>query len=540
MLRVERLSRCAQELLRLARRRPAARPRVLAEVGGLDSRALRDALREAVASHIVVAATTAATRSATRCCARSSTTTCCPASAPSCTLRSPRALRSASRSATAAPITAAIAHHYAAAGDQPAALAAAVRAAAAAERVTRTARRRRCYERALELWDRVDDPEPLAGRDRVELLRRAADGGRPGRRPGPPGGTPRGALGLVDDSGASRTVRPSCTRSANALWHLNRTGRDLSRCSSGRSRCSRGTSRAPKRASLLGSMAKKRMLQARFGAAERYAREALTVARPLGNREAEARALNALGVAMSGQGDLRGRHRVAARVARDRARARPVGCEEGSALPRISRTCSRWPGRTEEGLAVVRDGMTTGLPGEQPTARQAGSSCDDRRVQLLPGRVGRGRATRAAGELAAMTDHTLAYWYTVAQHARVRPRRPRHPPRRALDGPRTRAAWLDRAPVRRPAWDFAAELAVGAATSRSHARRSTRRSTRSSTARTTSFAHHGAVRRRTARRGRRRHRSPAIAATSRPLSSCSRARAPCSSAPGSRPSPGGL
>jgi DNA-binding CsgD family transcriptional regulator/tetratricopeptide (TPR) repeat protein len=63
-----------------------------------------------------------------------------------------------------------IAHHFHAAGDQPKALAAAVRAADRAHRVHAFREAAALYERALELWDRVDDPEQLAGTDHAALL----------------------------------------------------------------------------------------------------------------------------------------------------------------------------------------------------------------------------------------------------------------------------------------------------------------------------------------------------------------------------------
>ena len=65
-----------------------------------------------------------------------------------------------------AHVTAQAAHHWAAAGDQPQALAAAVRAALAAERVNAFGEAQALFERALGLWERVEDPERLAGSTR--------------------------------------------------------------------------------------------------------------------------------------------------------------------------------------------------------------------------------------------------------------------------------------------------------------------------------------------------------------------------------------
>ena len=102
MLRIERLSPDAQELLRRARRRPAARPRDPgARRSGADPRVPGCARRSPRRSSSPT--TRASTRSATRCCARWSPTTCCPASAPSCTSRSPTRWR---RAPPASPPTA--------------------------------------------------------------------------------------------------------------------------------------------------------------------------------------------------------------------------------------------------------------------------------------------------------------------------------------------------------------------------------------------------------------------------------------------------
>ncbi len=68
-----------------------------------------------------------------------------------------------------------LAHHWQAADDLPAALEAAVRASAEAVAAYAFAESARHCERALALWDQVDDPERVAGLDRAALLIRAAD-----------------------------------------------------------------------------------------------------------------------------------------------------------------------------------------------------------------------------------------------------------------------------------------------------------------------------------------------------------------------------
>jgi DNA-binding CsgD family transcriptional regulator/tetratricopeptide (TPR) repeat protein len=67
-----------------------------------------------------------------------------------------------------------VAVHWYRARDRPNALAWSVRAAAEADAVHAYAEALGHYERALELWDRVSDPQARAGMDHVEVLRRAA------------------------------------------------------------------------------------------------------------------------------------------------------------------------------------------------------------------------------------------------------------------------------------------------------------------------------------------------------------------------------
>ena len=227
---------------------------------------------------------TRATASGTPCCARWSTTTCCPASAPSCTPRSRARSRSASRAASGgAHITAQAAHHWVAAGDQPRALAAAVRAALAAERVNAFGEAQALFERALGLWERVEDPEQVTGLEEVELLRRAAYAADQAGDP-----TRQEAL-------LRRALEPRRTRRRILDWprpctngSASRSGASTSRTPRSR-RCSDGLALLPEgeqsaeRAKLLSQLAKRRMLQARSrrGRGVR-AVEAIAVARAVG------------------------------------------------------------------------------------------------------------------------------------------------------------------------------------------------------------------------------------------------------------------
>ena len=128
-LRIERLGEDAQEIVRVLSAGGQLDDAVLAEVSGLDRRALRDGLRETVASHIVVlhgeryALRHALLREAVY-------DDLLPGERAELHRALARALeeQAAATGHSSAQRAAAIAHHYLAAGDQPAALAAAARA----------------------------------------------------------------------------------------------------------------------------------------------------------------------------------------------------------------------------------------------------------------------------------------------------------------------------------------------------------------------------------------------------------------------------
>ncbi len=117
-----------------------------------------------------------ATRSATPCWPRWPTTTCSPASAGGSTGRVPRRWR-ARPTPTGAPAAAhwaELAHHWAHAHEPVKAFEASLEAAAAAEATYAFEASLHQYERVIELWTSVPDPEGLAGADQAEILLRAA------------------------------------------------------------------------------------------------------------------------------------------------------------------------------------------------------------------------------------------------------------------------------------------------------------------------------------------------------------------------------
>ena len=257
---------------------------------------------------------------------------------------------------TGAHITAQVAQHWRAAGDQPRALAAAVRAAGAAERVNAAAETQALLERALELWERVPDAEGLAGSGRVDVLVRAAAAADAAGDPSRQEALLRRALELVPEDDARRRAALLLELS-HALWNLHRQNETIEVLDSALALLPEGEQSA-QRARLLGAKAKKAMLQARFAEAEGVAREALAVAEAVGDRESEAVALNALGIAVGGRGDLDcGIEHL--REALEIARAEGLVFQEGSAWINLG-DLLHLAGRTREGLAVVREAEEVG------------------------------------------------------------------------------------------------------------------------------------------------------------------------------------
>src|SRR5439155_1213096 len=128
------------------------------ETSGLDPATLRAALREAVASHLVVAQPDDRYTFRHALLREVVVDDLLPGERTDLHRGLAEALeRRADKAPADAQLLAGIAHHYAAAGDQPAALATSVRAAVAADAVHAHGEAAALLERALDLWDRVPD-----------------------------------------------------------------------------------------------------------------------------------------------------------------------------------------------------------------------------------------------------------------------------------------------------------------------------------------------------------------------------------------------
>jgi DNA-binding CsgD family transcriptional regulator len=366
MLRVERLSAPAQELIRWLACQPAADHALVAAVTGLDASELRDALREAVASHIVVTVREESYGFRHALLREVVYDDLLPGERIEMHGALARALEERVEAGErGAHITAQAAHHWFASGDQPHALAGAVRAALAAERVNAFGEAQALFERALALWERVADPESVAGIDQVELLRRAAsasdDAGDPVRQEA----LLRRALSLVGEDADPRAAALLLERVSQSLWSQHRQDEAIEELK-------RGLALLPpdepsrERATLLSHLAKKRMVQSRFADTMEIGEEAIAVARAAGNRQAEGRALNALGTAIGMQGDAEAGVKM---LRESLAIARELGLpwDEGGAWANIADVL-HLAGRTREAVEVAREGLEAELDSPWRTA----------------------------------------------------------------------------------------------------------------------------------------------------------------------------
>jgi ATP/maltotriose-dependent transcriptional regulator MalT len=302
MLRVEALGDVTQEALRWVSAAQRIEHDVLEEASDLDPRELRDALREAVAHHVLasqfdgrIAFRHALLREAVY-------DDLLPGEHGELHLRLATVLEDRLQGTPCVGLdqAAEIAHHFDAAGDQPAALRTAVRAALTAERVHAEGEAAVFYERALVLWDRVNDPERLAGCDHIALLARAAaahqfDYSRCIH-------LLKSALNEIDQEAEPARAALLLERLGKARWN---SGKGQIALEAWDAALALLPAQPPteERAQLLAAKASGLMLWGRYNDALAMADEALAVADAVGSRRVRIHALNTKGVCLRGGGE---------------------------------------------------------------------------------------------------------------------------------------------------------------------------------------------------------------------------------------------
>ena len=218
LVRVERLSQPTQAVLEILAVAQRADEELLAATSHFGPTELRDALREAIDSQIVIARDDGVYVFRHALLREVIHDGLLPGERSECHRAMAAALedRLADGDTRAEMYFAAsIASHYAAAGDQPAALGAYINAAHSAIRLYAFGEAADMLERALELWSRVPDPETHAGADHAKLLVQAGIANRNA------GDGPR-ALHLIRAAVAAIDADADPHRAAAALNQLSR------------------------------------------------------------------------------------------------------------------------------------------------------------------------------------------------------------------------------------------------------------------------------------------------------------------------------
>jgi ATP/maltotriose-dependent transcriptional regulator MalT len=360
MLRVERLSPAAQEVLRWLACQ-SLDDRLLEQLTPLDSAQLREGLREAVGSQIAVAVADGSYRFRHALLREVVYDDLLPGERAELHAAIARCLEQAIElEGERVHLTAEVAHHWLAAGDQPAALAASVRAAAAAERVNAFHESLSLLERALGLWERVPDPEQLAGRTQVELLMQAANAADVSGDAARQETLLERTLELVDEQAEPSRVATVLERMSRALWSLNRQDESVDTIRRALALLPEGE-QSRERAALLAALARAHMLQSRYGEAIREARGALAVARAIDDRDDEVRALNVLGTALGNRGEAE-EGAAALREALEISRDAGLEREVTNAYINLADVL-HVNGRTDQALEVAQEGLACAAPG---------------------------------------------------------------------------------------------------------------------------------------------------------------------------------
>ena len=302
-----------------------------------------------------------------------------------------------------AHITAQVAHHWGAAGDQPRAFAAAARAGLAAERVNAFGEAQALFERALSLWERVPDPEALAGIEEFELLRHAAVAADQAGDPTRQEALLRRALQLVDaeaDPGRAALIHE---RLSQSLWSQHRQDDSVEALREGLAapagRAEPRAREAPgpvREAAAWSSRASPRRPSARARRSAWLARSATARPRPSPSTRSARRSATAAR-SMPGSPTCASRSQI--------AREEGLEMEEGGAWINISDVLNL-AGRTEEALEAALQGLETAYTQDWRTTDWLRLSISEYRFHLgdWEGRGGGHPARRAGGTRAARSS----------------------------------------------------------------------------------------------------------------------------------------
>jgi DNA-binding CsgD family transcriptional regulator/tetratricopeptide (TPR) repeat protein len=330
--------------------------RLLAAVAGLDEPQLEGALRQAVARQLLVTRPDEDGYQFRHTLLREVVEAgLLPGERARLHARYAHALSERPELAAASPAVAAaeLAAHWDAAGEPARALPARVQAGLAAERTRAFAEARRHYQRALELWEQVADPDRPAGLDRVDLLARAAEAAAFT-------GAVQRAVGLLQDALSLVDPAIDAVRAAVLLARLGEVRRvagDEAGAVAALAEAERLVAGAPpsaKVARVLAACASGLLLSIRSEQAIARSREAIGAAQAVGARAEEAKALRVLATGLGNVGDIDRAITVA-------LQARRIADEVGDAETVMATywTVSKvldWAGRERDALQEAQQG----------------------------------------------------------------------------------------------------------------------------------------------------------------------------------------
>ncbi len=190
-----------------------------------------------------------------------------------------------------------LAHHWTAAQDQPHAFVASVRAGVAAQEVGAQADAACHFQRALDLWPRVPDAETAAGMTRAQLLLRASEAVSHAGRPAQAVALVEAALGEVGEEAEPEAQAAVLERLGHHRWvACDEAGSGEAR----RAAVALVADRPPSvtQAVSLAAWGRHQMLVDRYVEAEATLRAALVVAGATASERARSNALSGLGIAL--------------------------------------------------------------------------------------------------------------------------------------------------------------------------------------------------------------------------------------------------
>jgi DNA-binding CsgD family transcriptional regulator len=296
LTRLERLSEPTRRALAVLAVAGRADDATLAAAGEFDASELREALREAVASHLVRPDRDGRFGFRHALFREVVYDDLLPGERSDLHLALARTLEARAERDDGAWLRTAIAHHYHQAGEQREALRAAVVAAERAERVHAPGEAASLLERALALWPRIEGPEKVAGCDLTALLARA---GRMQYR----SGNDERALTLLEDAADRVEADAEPLRLARLLGDLSNLRWSFGQPERSRELLDRALELVPdepteEAARLLAHQVRFKLLQGRFGEIEPIAKRAIEMCDALGLEIVKAGVLNRWGPAL--------------------------------------------------------------------------------------------------------------------------------------------------------------------------------------------------------------------------------------------------